>query len=389
MGVLLGGRPLLARVVGVTEPTSTPITYAGAGVDVEAGDKAVELMKDSIRRAQRPEVLGGLGGFAGLFDATRLTRMTRPVLATSTDGVGTKVAIAQALDKHDTIGFDLVGMVVDDIVVCGAEPLYLTDYIATGKVVPERIAEIVGGIAKACEETNTALIGGETAEHPGLLEPGEYDVAGAATGVVEYEALLGSHRVTPGDAVIALASSGLHSNGYSLVRRVMESAGWSLDRHVDDFGRTLGEELLEPTRLYTRPILDLLGRPDLDIHALSHVTGGGIAANLARVLPKQALATIDRTTWTPPPVFATIQRLGRVPRDDLERTFNLGVGFLAILPADNAERAIERLRTNGIPAWLIGGVTADDHPSPQSERVSGAKGVDGGAVQVLGEHPEP
>jgi phosphoribosylformylglycinamidine cyclo-ligase len=368
---------------------SEPITYAGAGVDVEAGDKAVELMKDSIRRAQRPEVLGGLGGFAGLFDASRLTRMRRPVLATSTDGVGTKVAIAQTLDQHDTIGYDLVGMVVDDLVVCGAEPLYLTDYIATGKVVPERIAEIVGGIAAACEETNTALIGGETAEHPGLLAPGEYDLAGAATGVVEYEALLGPHRVTPGDIVVALASSGLHSNGYSLVRRVIDHAGWSLDRHVDEFGRTLGEELLEPTRLYAGSILDLVRRPDLEVHALSHVTGGGIAANLARVLPKHALATLHRETWTPPPVFSTVQRLGRVPRDDLERTLNLGVGFLVILPADNADRAVELTRDNGIPAWVIGEVTQDDHPRQDTERVSGAKGVDGGAVQVLGEHPEP
>ena len=270
------------------------MTYAEAGVDVEAGDKAVELMKDAIRRAQRPEVLGGLGGFAGLFDASRLTRMTRPVLATSTDGVGTKVAIAQALDKHDTIGYDLVGMVVDDIVVCGAEPLFMTDYIATGKVVPERIAEIVGGIASACAETNTALIGGETAEHPGLLDPGEYDVAGAATGVVEYDDLLGPHRVQPGDVVVALASSGLHSNGYSLVRRVIESAGWTLDRHVDEFGRTLGEELLEPTRLYTRPVLDLIDQ--VDVHALSHVTGGGLAANLARVLPP---GTQPRSTAEP------------------------------------------------------------------------------------------
>jgi phosphoribosylformylglycinamidine cyclo-ligase len=367
-----------------------PITYAAAGVDVEAGDKAVELMKGSIRRAQRPEVLGGLGGFAGLFDASRLTRMTRPVLATSTDGVGTKVAIAQALDKHDTIGYDLVGMVVDDLIVCGAEPLYLTDYIATGKVVPERIAEIVRGIAKACEEADTALIGGETAEHPGLLDPGEYDLAGAATGVVEYANLRGPHRVTPEDAVVALASTGLHSNGYSLVRRVVESVGWSLERYVDEFGRTLGEELLEPTRLYTRPILDLLGGgADLDVHALSHVTGGGLASNLARVLPKGTLATVDRSTWQPAAVFSTIQRLGHVPRDDLERTLNLGVGFLAILPADNADRAVERISSNGIEAWIIGDIASEDHRTPDAERVSGAKGVDGGAVQVLGEHPEP
>ena len=220
-----------------------PITYADAGVDVEAGDKAVELMKASVRRAQRPEVLGGLGGFAGLFDASALATMTRPVLATSTDGVGTKVAIAQAMDKHDTIGFDLVGMVVDDIVVCGAEPLFMTDYIATGKVVPERIAAIVSGIAAGCQRAGVALIGGETAEHPGLLEPDEYDCAGAATGVVEYADILGPHRVAAGDVVLAFASSGLHSNGYSLVRKVFATAGWALDRQVAEFGRTLGEEL--------------------------------------------------------------------------------------------------------------------------------------------------
>lgn len=215
-----------------------PITYAAAGVDTEAGDRAVELMKASVQRAQRPEVLGGLGGFAGLFDASALRRMTRPVLATSTDGVGTKVAIAQAMDIHDTIGFDLVGMVVDDIVVCGAEPLVMTDYIACGTVVPTRIAAIVSRIAAACAQAGVALVGGETAEHPGLLDPDEYDVAGAATGVVEYADLLGAHRVEAGDAVLALASSGLHSNGYSLVRRVVSAAGWGLDREVPELGRT-------------------------------------------------------------------------------------------------------------------------------------------------------
>jgi phosphoribosylformylglycinamidine cyclo-ligase len=375
--------------VGSLRRVTEPITYAGAGVDVEAGDKAVELMKDSIRRAQRPEVLGGLGGFAGLFDASRLSRMTRPVLATSTDGVGTKVAIAQALDKHDTIGYDLVGMVVDDIVVCGAEPLYLTDYIATGKVVPERIAQIVGGIADACAETNTALIGGETAEHPGLLAPGEYDVAGAATGVVEHDDLLGAHRVRPGDVVVALASSGLHANGYSLVRRVVASAGWGLDRHVDDFGRTLGEELLEPTRLYATPVLDLVRQPGVTVHALSHVTGGGLAANLARVLPRGMLAIVDRSTWTPPPVFGTVQLLGRVPRRDLERTLNLGVGFLVVLPADQADRAVRHAERAGIPAWVLGDITdrATSSPADPTDLVSGAKGVDGGAVRLLGEHP--
>ncbi|GAB3079513.1 phosphoribosylformylglycinamidine cyclo-ligase [Intrasporangium mesophilum] len=370
-----------------------PITYAAAGVDVEAGDKAVELMKESVRRATRPEVIGGLGGFAGMFDASAIARMTRPVLATSTDGVGTKVAIAQAMDKHDTIGFDLVGMVVDDIVVCGAEPLFMTDYIATGKVVPERIAAIVGGIARACEEAGVALVGGETAEHPGLLEPDEYDVAGAATGVVEYAAVLGPHRVADGDVVVALASSGLHSNGYSLVRRVVDAAGWSLDRQVDDFGRTLGEELLEPTRIYTKPLLDLIDTEGVDVHALSHITGGGLAANLARVLPAGMFARLDRGTWDPPAVFRTVQALGRVPQADLERTLNQGVGFVAVLPQAQADRTVEVSEAHGIRAWLLGSVTTEEHAYAEGlvvdgvEVVRGAKGVDGGAVQVVGTHP--
>jgi phosphoribosylformylglycinamidine cyclo-ligase len=369
------------------DQVQAPITYAAAGVDVEAGDKAVELMKESVRRAQRPEVLGGLGGFAGLFDASVLARMARPVLATSTDGVGTKAAIAQALDRHDTIGFDLVGMVVDDIVVCGAEPLFMTDYIATGKVVPERIAAIVSGIAAACAQAGVALIGGETAEHPGLLEPDEYDVAGAATGVVEYADIIGPHRVQPGDVVLALASSGLHSNGYSLVRRVIAAAGWSLDRHVDDFGHTVGEELLTPTRVYAADLLALIRTPGIDIHGLSHVTGGGLAANLARVLPHGVFARVDRSTWTPPAVFRTIGELGRVPALDLERTLNMGVGFVAVLPAHQSDAAIEVCRAHGIPAWVLGEITgAENAPvDPAYEVVRGAKGVDGGSVQVVGE----
>lgn len=373
----------------MTSEPQTPITYAAAGVDVEAGDRAVELMKESVRRATRPEVLGGLGGFAGMFDASAIARMTRPILATSTDGVGTKVAIAQALDKHDTIGFDLVGMVVDDIVVCGAEPLFMTDYIATGKVVPERIAAIVGGIARACQQAGVALVGGETAEHPGLLEPDEYDVAGAATGVVEHADVLGPDRVRDGDTVVALESSGLHSNGYSLVRRVIASAGWQLDRHVDEFGRTLGEELLEPTRIYTKPLLSLIRDPGIEVHALTHVTGGGLAANLARVLPASLLARIDRSTWTPPAVFQTIQALGRVPQADLERTLNQGVGFVAVLPEAHADRAIELSQLSGIRAWRVGEVTAEARATvdPAAELVRGAKGVDGGAVRVVGAHP--
>ncbi len=373
----------------MSEPTPTSITYASAGVDVEAGDKAVELMKASVRRATRPEVLGGLGGFAGMFDASAIARMARPVLATSTDGVGTKVAIAQALDRHDTIGFDLVGMVVDDIVVCGAEPLFMTDYIATGKVVPERIAAIVSGIARACEQARVALIGGETAEHPGLLDPDEYDVAGAATGVVEYADVLGPQRVVPGDVVLGLASSGLHSNGYSLVRRVVAHAGWELDRHVDEFGRTLGEELLEPTRVYSADLLDLVRLDGIDVHSLSHVTGGGLAANLARVLPPHVHARLDRSTWTPPAVFSTVGSLGGVPRSDLERTLNMGVGFVAVLPPTAVDAAVAHLAGRGIDTWVMGEVheAATAPVEDGVEVVRGAKGVDGGGVQVVGEHP--
>lgn len=366
--------------------SAAPTTYASAGVDVEAGDRAVDLMKSSVARATRPEVLGGLGGFAGMFDVSACKDMRRPVLASSTDGVGTKVAVAQAMDRHGTIGQDLVGMVVDDIVVCGAEPLFMTDYIATGRVVPERIASIVAGIAQGCELAGVALVGGETAEHPGLLDPDEYDVAGAATGVVEHDEVLGPERVRPGDVVLALASSGLHSNGYSLVRRVLADVGWAYDRHVPELGRTVGEELLEPTRIYTRLLLEMIRADDVDVHALSHVTGGGLAANLARVLPAGTLARIDRSTWTPPPVFDLVGELGTVPRADLERTLNMGVGFVVALPEDGADAAIARARAAGVEAWVLGGVSDRSAAAPGAEVVEGAKGVAGGGVQVVGEY---
>ena len=370
----------------MTASDNQPITYASAGVDVHAGDRAVELMKESVRRATRPEVLGGLGGFAGMFDASALQGMRRPVLATSTDGVGTKVAIAQAMDVHDTIGQDLVGMVVDDIVVSGAEPLFMTDYIACGKVVPERIAAIVSGVARGCELAGVALVGGETAEHPGLLGPEEYDVAGAATGVVEHNQILGPHRVERGDVVLAIPSSGLHSNGYSLVRRVVSAAGWDWDRHVDELGRTIGEECLEPTRIYTRPLLDLV-RAEVGLHALSHVTGGGLAANLARVLPAGELAVIERA-WTPPAVFRLVQELGNVPLPDLEQTLNMGVGFVAIVAPEGAARAQGILAEHGLEAWEIGAVVDPATSATTGDPVvQGAKGVDGGAVQLVGSYP--
>ncbi|QZY28841.1 phosphoribosylformylglycinamidine cyclo-ligase [Nocardioides coralli] len=344
--------------------------YAEAGVSIEAGDKAVELMKGWVEKARRPEMIGGIGGFAGLFDASALKDYDRPLLATSADGVGTKVAIAQALDKHDTIGFDLVGMLVDDLVVCGAEPLFLTDYIATGRVVPERIAAIVKGIAEACVAAGCALIGGETAEHPGLLGPDDYDVAGSTTGVVEADRLLGPGRVRPGDAVIAMEASGLHSNGYSLVRHVLlGGAGWTLDRHVEDLGRTLGEELLEPTRIYAKACLALAAATDT--HAMSHVTGGGLAANLERVLPVEVDVTIERGTWTPQPVFDLVRQVGGVSQADLEQTLNCGVGMVALTSAGDVEEALRVLGLHGVRAWVAGEVT----------------GAGSGRVRLVGNHP--
>jgi len=347
-------------------------SYEAAGVSIEAGDKAVELMKVWVEKARRPEQLGGIGGFAGLFDASALKAYDRPLLASSADGVGTKVAIAQALDKHDTIGFDLVGMLVDDLVVCGAEPLFLTDYIATGRVVPERIASIVQGIAEACVQAGCALVGGETAEHPGLLGPDEYDVAGSTTGVVEAADLLGPERVRADDVVVAMASSGLHANGYSLVRHVLlAEGGRSLDEHVDDLGRTLGEELLEPTRIYAKACLALARATAT--HAMSHITGGGLAANLERVLPAELTATIDRSTWALPPVFGLVQETGSVARDDLERTLNCGVGMVALTDPADADAAIALLADHGVHAWVAGSVETASHG-------------DAGVVRLVGDH---
>ena len=370
------------RISGDTSPSSPENPYAAAGVDTAAGDLAVELMKDAVARTHGPEVLGGVGGFAGLFDASALRGYERPLLATSTDGVGTKVAIAQAIDKHDTIGLDLVGMVIDDIAVVGARPLFMTDYIACGKVVPARIADIVAGIARGCSETGAALVGGETAEHPGLLGPNDYDVAGAATGVVEASAVLGPERVRPGDAVLALASSGPHSNGYSLIRHIIAGAGIGYGDHAADFGTTWGEALLEPTRLYTRPLLDLVDEVGDGVHALSHVTGGGLAANLARVLPRGSWVEVDRSTWAPPSVFQVLADLGDLSLTATEGTWNLGVGFFAVVAADRADAATAALQRAGITTWQVGVV--GDGTLPDGEFEQGAKGVDGGAVRLVG-----
>jgi phosphoribosylformylglycinamidine cyclo-ligase len=314
----------------------------------------VELLKSKVKKTTRPEVMGDLGGFSGLF-RLNTQKYKSPILASSTDGVGTKLVIAQQLDIHDTIGIDLVAMVVDDLVACGAEPLFLLDYIACGEVVPDKVAEIGAGIADGCRYAGCALLGGETAEHPGVMRPDEYDISGTGVGVVEEDAILGRDRVEVGDAVIALRSTGLHSNGYSLVRHVLLGAGrMRLDSVIDEFGkqRTLGEELLTPTRIYAKDCLDLI--KEADIHAFAHVTGGGIPGNLVRVLPEHVDAVVDRSTWRPQPIFDLIQAKGRIEDTEMEATFNMGVGMFAVVSSDDADRAMAYLTGRGVEAWQVG-----------------------------------
>jgi phosphoribosylformylglycinamidine cyclo-ligase len=379
--------------------SNTSITYADAGVDIEAGDKAVELMKESVKATLTSQVLTGAGGFAGMFDISAAKGMESPILATSTDGVGTKVDIARALDKHDTIGYDLVGMVVDDIAVTGAKPLFMTDYICCGHVEPTRIANLVGGVARACQVAGTALVGGETAEHPGLLAADEYDIAGAAVGIIDKKDLLGPDKVQAGDKVVALASSGLHSNGYSLVRAVFKSAGWDYSRPVPEFageadglggtfgaGVTLGEVLLAPTRIYSALCLELAAATD--VHTFSHVTGGGLASNLARVLPQGLSAYVERSSWDIPQIFNLVQELGGVPQADLEQTLNIGVGMVAVVGAEDADKVIALSQAAGVEAWVAGEVLTDaqfntQFPTLADSAARGTKGVNGGAAVLV------
>ncbi|SCF46090.1 phosphoribosylformylglycinamidine cyclo-ligase [Micromonospora matsumotoense] len=345
------------------------VSYADAGVSIEAGDRAVELLKSKVKETRRPEVMGDLGGFAGLFRLDT-KKYKNPILASSTDGVGTKLVIAQQLDIHDTIGIDLVAMVVDDLVACGAEPLFLLDYIATGEVVPDRVAEIGAGIADGCRYAGCALLGGETAEHPGVLRPDEYDVSATGVGVVEESEILSPDRVEVGDVVIAMRSSGLHSNGYSLVRHVLLGAGrMRLDVVIDDFGRqrTLGEELLTPTKIYAQDCLKLI--TEAEVRSIAHVTGGGIPGNLVRVLPEHVDAVVNRATWKPQPIFDLIQSKGRIEDSDMESTFNMGVGMFAIVSAEDADRALATLAGRGVDAWQAG------------EIIEGT-----GHVQMVGQH---
>lgn len=346
------------------------VSYASSGVDIAAGDCAVELLKPLAKKATRPEVRGGLGGFAGMFALRSGYR--EPVLASSTDGVGTKLAIAQAMDKHDTVGLDLVAMVVDDLVVCGAEPLFLQDYIAVGRTVPERVAEIVSGIANGCIMAGCALLGGETAEHPGLMAPDHYDISATGVGVVEADDVLGPERVKPGDVIIAMASTGLHSNGYSLARKVLlEMDRGNLAGHVEEFGRTLGEELLEPTRIYAKDCLALTA--ETQVHGFCHVTGGGLAGNLERVIPNGLRAELDRGTWTPAPVFTMIAQRGRIERAEMDKTFNMGIGMVAIVAPEDTDRALAILTARHLDCWTLGTVK-------KSRK-------DASRAQLVGQHP--
>jgi phosphoribosylformylglycinamidine cyclo-ligase len=338
------------------EQGRAPLTYAAAGIDLEAGDKAVALLRAATESTYGPQVLGGIGGFAGLF-AIDPDRYHDPVLATSADGVGTKLLVAQALDRHDTVGLDLVAMVVDDLVVAGAEPLFMLDYLAVGRLVPERVATIVEGVAEGCRRVRCALLGGETAEHPDAMEPDAYDLAGFGVGVVERDRILGPHLVRPGDALLALASSGLHSNGYALVRRVLERAGIGYDQVLPELGRAVGDELLEPTRIYAPHLVDLLA-VGVEAHALCHVTGGGLPGNLPRCLPSGLVGRVDRSSWTVPPIFRLLAELGPVDDDELARATNLGIGMVMVLPATEVERASSFLTARGIPAWVLGEVSA-------------------------------
>jgi phosphoribosylformylglycinamidine cyclo-ligase len=328
-----------------------PVSYADAGVDLDAADRSVALLGDVVKRATRPEVLGGIGGFGGLFQLD-VARYRQPVLVSGTDGVGTKVDLARRMGVLDTVGIDLVAMVVDDLVVPGAEPLFFNDYVSVGKLDPDRVADLVRGIADGCATAGCALVGGETAEHPGLLAEDEFDLAGFGVGIVERDEILGPDRVRPGDAVVAMASSGLHSNGYSLVRRIVGGRDLGVSHGLS---APLGEVLLTPTRIYALDVLALIA--EVETHALCHVTGGGLPGNLPRVLPAGLGVRVDTSTWTWPEVFGWLAQAGPVAEDEMWRTFNCGVGMVAIVAADRAEDAVALLAGRGVDAWVAGAVT--------------------------------
>ena len=338
-------------------------SYADAGVDIEAGNRLVDMVRPIVKKTYRTGVMTDIGGFAGLF-SLNLQNVQNPVLVSSTDGVGTKLKIAFMTQKHDTIGLDLVAMCVNDIVVQGATPLFMLDYISMGKLNVERARQIISGIATGCMEAKCSLIGGETAEMPGFYSEDEYDLAGFVVGLADNEELLDGSEIAVGNRLIGLGSSGLHSNGYSLVRKIFfEGLNMSTDDYVQDFGRSLGEELLEPTRIYPRAVTNL--RRDFRIYGISHITGGGLIDNPPRILPKRCKAVIDRAPWTPDPIFQYIQKAGKIADREMLRTFNNGIGLLIVVGEDEAEEALLRLKAMGETAYMIGSIQERDEDEAQ------------------------
>ena len=333
-------------------------SYAAAGVDITAGYKSVELMKKHIARTKNEGCLDDVGGFGGCFGLD-LTDIKEPVLVAGTDGCGTKVKLAQLLDKHDTIGIDAVAMCVNDIICCGAKPLFFLDYIACGKNYPEKIAAIVGGVAEGCVQAGCALIGGETAEHPGLMPEDDYDLAGYSTGIVDKSKILDNTKVAEGDVIIALASTGVHSNGFSLVRKVFDIESADLGAYTEELGgKTLGETLLTPTKIYVKSMLALM--KEVDVKAISHITGGGFYENIPRSLPKGYSAKIKKSDVRVLPIFSLIQKVGNIPERDMYNTFNMGVGMSVVVNKADAEKALEILTANGETAYLLGEIVKSD-----------------------------
>ena len=334
--------------------------YKNAGVDIEAGYKSVELMKASVKKTMREEVLGGLGGFSGAFSLGKIKEMEEPVLLSGTDGCGTKVKLAFIMDKHDTIGIDAVAMCVNDIACAGGEPLFFLDYIACGKNYPEKIATIVGGVAEGCLQSGAALIGGETAEHPGLMPEDEYDIGGFAVGVCEKKELITGENIKPGDILVGIASSGVHSNGFSLVRKVFEMTKESLDTYYDELGKTLGEALIEPTRIYVKA-LRAVKDAGITIKGCSHITGGGFYENIPRMLPDGITAVVNKDSYEVPPIFKLMAKKGDIDEQMMYNTYNMGLGMvLAFDNMDDANNAIKAIQTAGDKAFIIGETKAGE-----------------------------
>lgn len=328
------------------------LTYKKAGVDIDEGDRFVGLISSMVKKTFRPEVMTDIGSFGALFKLD-ITRYKDPVLVSGTDGVGTKLKIAFLMDKHDTVGIDLVAMCVNDILTLGAEPLFFLDYFATGKLRAEKAKDIVKGIAEGCRESGCSLIGGETAEMPGFYQEDEYDLAGFAVGVVDRDGIINGSRIEAGDSIIGIASSGLHSNGYSLARKVLlEKAGFKIDTYVSGLGSTVGEELIKPTRIYVKAFNSLKGK--MDVNGMAHITGGGLTGNLPRIIPDGLSAVIRQESWPVTPVFRLIKELGNVPDDDMKKTFNMGIGYVIVTNSANSSSCVSTLGQNGFQAFEIG-----------------------------------